>query len=160
MSTIEKIIRIAEVQDVDDIIELLNKVTLDLQEKEINQWKYPWDYEEIMRDIVGKNIYVLLLNGLIVGTFSIRKTDDESFKLMRFSSEYLYRIALLPEMQRKSLGSEIIEYAQKRAKSFYLDCWSGNEKLRQFYSSVGLNYIGDFPEKDYFVSVFKYELKE
>jgi hypothetical protein len=38
----------------------------------------------------------------------------------------------------------------------YLDCWAGNKKLRNFYSNAGFDFIGDFPEEDYMISVFKY----
>jgi RimJ/RimL family protein N-acetyltransferase len=67
----------------------------------------------------------------------------------------------LPEIQGNSLGRDIIDYACKYAErnytAIYLDCYSGNKKLREFYLKSGLDYVGDFPEEDYFVSVFRYE---
>jgi hypothetical protein len=41
-------------------------------------------------------------------------------------------------------------------KTLYLDCWAGNEKLKEFYFNNGFEYVGDFPEEDYFISVFKF----
>ncbi|HEX3047167.1 MAG TPA: GNAT family N-acetyltransferase, partial [Bacillota bacterium] len=78
-------------------------------------------------------------------------------------SLYLYRIAISPLFQGKNIGLEIIAEVKKRSqalnKPVYLDCWAGNEKLRQFYSNAGFEYMGDFPEETYSISVFKYELK-
>ena len=39
--------------------------------------------------------------------------------------------------------------------TIYFDCWAGNNFLRKFYTEVGFEYMGDFPEEDYFVSAFK-----
>ncbi|WP_088012228.1 GNAT family N-acetyltransferase [Gottfriedia acidiceleris] len=41
--------------------------------------------------------------------------------------------------------------------SIYLDCWAGNDKLKQFYQNYGLKQLGDFPENDYYISIFKHE---
>lgn len=74
---------------------------------------------------------------------------------------YIFRIALSPEFQGRRLGIEIIEYAyeysRKQASRLYLGCYYKNKNLCKFYTIAGLKYIGDFPEEDYFVSVFSYE---
>lgn len=154
-------IRLAYIQEKDIIVELLNKVTLFLHEKGINQWIYPWNPDEIGIDIQNKYTYVLIVDGKIVGTFSIKDINEFDFLSIEPQSKYLYRIAILPEYQGKNLGIEIVnyscQYARKLNKTLYLDCWAGNEKLRNFYSSAGFEFIGDFPEEDYMISVFKYK---
>jgi RimJ/RimL family protein N-acetyltransferase len=97
----------------------------------------------------------------IVGTFSLMDIDENfGANFIKSSSIYLYRIAILPEYQGKSIGKEIINHACKYSenvnKSLYLDCFAGNEKLRSFYLKSGFDYCGDFPEEDYSISVFKY----
>ena len=97
----------------------------------------------------------------ILGTFSLKDIDDNfDVNFIKTSSVYLYRIAILPEYQRKSIGKEIINYACGYSKNvnkpLYLDCWVGNEKLRSFYLNSGFNFCGDFSEEDYMISVFKY----
>jgi len=72
-------------------------------------------------------------------------------------SKYLYQIAILPEYQGKGIGKQITTFAQGLADlAVYLDCWAGNEKLKKFYTETGFKYLGDFPEEDYFISIFKY----
>lgn len=154
-------IRLAENSDGNAIIELLNKVTLDLHGKKINQWSYPWDFEEIEIDIKNSNIYVITLDNLILGTFSLKEWDyNKLFHSTALKDLYLYRIAVLPEYQGRNVGVKVIEHAcgisKIMGKELYLDCWAGNIKLKNFYLKAGLEYVGDFSENDYMVSVFRY----
>ena len=53
----------------------------------------------------------------------------------------------------------MMEYSLTLSKKLelllYLDCWAGNDKLKNFYLNNGFKHVGDFPEEDYFISVFK-----
>lgn len=153
-------IRSAEIKDRGSIVCILNKVTLYLHENGINQWCYPWNYYEIEKDIKSGHVYVMTENDLIIGTFSMKDIDNLASLLIEHGSKYLYRVALLPEHQGENLGIKVINYACEYAgsleKALYLDCWAGNEKLRSFYRSAGFVFLGDFPEEDYFISVFKF----
>ncbi|MDV3428373.1 MAG: GNAT family N-acetyltransferase [Bacillota bacterium] len=154
-------IRSAEIKDTDSIVNILNKVTLHLHKKGINQWDYPWSYEKIEKDINSGHVYVISAEDLIIGTFSIKNIDKISIAEIEKGSKYLYRIGILPEYQGKNAGIKIInytfEYSRKLNKSLYLDCWAGNEKLKSFYKNAGFDYLGDFPEGDYFISVFMFK---
>ena len=154
-------IRLAEKDDIGIIVELLNKVTLNLHQKSINQWKYPWHFEEINIEIKNRNVYVITIDKLIVGTFSLKDMDiNEGFHISNPNNLYFYRIAVLPEYQGKNIGIKAINYAleisRNLKRTLYLDCWAGNIKLKNFYSKAGFNYCGDFKEEDYMISVFKY----
>lgn len=152
-------IELADTGRTDEITELLNKVTLNLHEKGINQWTFPWDKDKLRTDIEERHVYVLMENDIVAGTFSMKHIDKFEPVPIESSSMYLYRIAVLPEYQGNNLGMKIMQFAcqasEKLRKSLYLDCWAGNKKLRSFYSGAGLEYLGDFPEEDYMISVFK-----
>ncbi|MCB2296196.1 GNAT family N-acetyltransferase [Clostridium tagluense] len=154
-------IKLAGINNLDTIVELINKVTLHLHENGIKQWTYPCNRSEIEMDIKKRHSYVLLMDDFIVGTFSLKDIKDFDFFLMEPNSKYLYKIAILPEYQGKKLGMEIVNYAcgySRNLKSaLYLDCFAGNKKLRNFYSDAGFDFTGDFPEENYMVSVFKYK---
>jgi len=100
------------------------------------------------------------VNSSIIATFSIKDTDYVNVPLIEAQNNYLYRVAVLPEYFGKSLGLKMVNYAMKLSrqmnKTLYLDCWAGNNKLREFYSGAGFELLGDVPEEDYMVSVFKY----
>jgi len=154
-------IRLARLEDLQQITDVLNRVTLDLQQKNIYQWAYPWDSSEIEHAIKKQEGYVLLLDEKITGTFFISDIHSLSELSIEPGSKYLSKVAILPEFQGKSLGSKIIDFACSLAKNsrktLYLDCWAGNEKLKAFYCNNGLEYRGDFPEEDYLISIFKYD---
>ncbi len=152
-------IRLAELKDSYAITELLNKVTLHLHNKGINQWVFPWNEDIIKDDIKEKLVYVLEVDNLVIGTFSIKDSNDVNVNIICPENKYLYRIAILPEYQGLCLGSKIIkfslDYSRKMNKSLFLDCWAGNSKLKDFYKSEGFDLIGEIPEEGYFISVFK-----
>lgn len=39
-------IRLAKLYELQQLLYILNTVTLDLQQKGIHQWDYPWDHKE------------------------------------------------------------------------------------------------------------------
>lgn len=139
------------------VLFILNEVALDLQNKGIYQWSYPWEEETVKNEI--DDCFVLLLGEKIVGTFFITTVDRLNELPIIAESMYLSKIAVLPEYQGRNLGANIItyacSYAKRREKALYLDCWAGNEKLKAFYSTNGFTYLGDYPEEDYYVSVFR-----
>ncbi|MFC9539862.1 GNAT family N-acetyltransferase [Lysinibacillus sp. NPDC056959] len=153
-------IRLAEIGDLSQLMYILNEATLNLQQKGISQWEYPWDNNKIINQLKNNFLYVLILEEEIIGTFCIYDIENINELLLDDKSKYLSQIAILPKFQGKNIGSAITKFACFLAKgldkTLYLDCWAGNEKLKQFYSRNGLEYMGDFPEEDYFVSIFKY----
>lgn len=140
--------------------EILNKVALHLHKKGINQWDYPWDYNKIEQDIKNGHVYVMAADDLIIGTFLLKNIDDFAALLIDKGSKYQYRVAIVPEHQGANFGTQIInyvfEYSKNLKKPLYLDCWAGNKKLKSFYRNAGFEHLGNFPEEDYFISVFKY----
>lgn len=154
-------IRLSRVEDLKRIVYILNAVTLHLIQKGISQWDYPWEEDKIVNQIKNNFSYVLLANDEIIGAFCINEIDYINELPVDVKSNYLSQIAILPEFQGKNFGSAIINFtcsfSKRLNKALYLDCWAGNEKLKYFYSRNGLEYIGDFPEEDYFTSIFQYK---
>jgi GNAT superfamily N-acetyltransferase len=150
-------IRLAKQGDLKDILNVLNAAVLALHEKGISQWEYPWDEKELVDQM--EFLYVVTVNNQVMGTFGIKDIDCLNEYLVESSSKYLYQIAILPEYQGKGYGPAITswarEYANGMGKPLYLDCWAGNEKLKSFYQENGFDYVGDFPEENYYISVFK-----
>lgn len=152
-------VKLAEKKNINELVKLLNIVTLNLHDKGINQWEYPWDCERIKKDVEEGNTYEIIIGHSMAATFSIKDVKNPRFPVIDKNSMYLYRIALLPSFQGNGTGFRVIKYAMQISRSLnktlYLDCWAENEKLKSFYSNAGFSYCGNFPEKDYMVSVFK-----
>lgn len=154
------VIRLATLDDKGIVLDILNKVTLDLHGKGIQQWEYPWDADKLVSEIKKNYVYVLLKDENIIGTFCIKEIDELSEFKIDSRSNYLSQIAILPYYQGNKLGSVITNFAcayvKEGSKTLYLDCWAGNQKLKDFYLNNGFTYEGDFPEDDYFISIFKF----
>ncbi|WP_409272039.1 GNAT family N-acetyltransferase [Neobacillus sp. SCS-31] len=150
---------VADGENCSDIIALYNEVTLHLYRKGINQWDYPWRADILEDAIERREVFTAGLDGIIVGAFWIVKAANFSALQMEEGSLYLSKIAILPTYQGQGLGKEIVSFtctlAKTAGKPMYLDCWAGNHKLREFYTGCGLEYLGDIPEEDYLISVFK-----
>ena len=151
--------RSASKNDLDSLAALYNQVALALLQKGIQQWSYPFDQEALAMKINFGRIYLLELNQEIVGAFSMSLQEGYPPLKTTETSYYLGEIAVSPVCQGQSLGEKIVDFAINKAKSegvpLTLDCWAGNDKLKQFYMECGLNYLGDFPEEDYSISVFE-----
>lgn len=157
-----KDITVVKAKDLDfiKVRKILNDVTEDLVSKDIYQWDYPCDENTIKNDIDNEKVYMILVDSHPVGTFSIEKLSNlENDFYRKVEGGYLYRVALLPRIQGVGYGKQILEYIKRECinnnYSLYLDCWSGSERLKRFYNKAGLKYIGDFPEKDYSISIFR-----
>ena len=154
-------IRIGTFDDRQTIINILNSTTLDLLEKGIPQWEYPWNEKEILHDMDKNQAFLMFEENQPVGVFFIKEKGSLSSLTLKPGSLYLNQVAILPKYQGKNLGSKITAFAQKMAnqakKDLYVDCWAGNGKLKAFYNRNGFELLGDYPEADYFVSIFKYK---
>lgn len=103
------------------------------------------------------NIYILLNEGNIIGCFCIEKNLDISW-IEEDNASYLSMVCLHPDYQGKGLGKHLIKYALEiSTKIVYLDCWSGNDKLKSFYIENGFKYLKDIKENTYMISIFKKE---
>ncbi|MDY7224183.1 GNAT family N-acetyltransferase [Halalkalibacterium halodurans] len=154
-------IRLAQIKDAERLLIILNETTLDLHKKGISQWKYPWNEHRLVNQIKNNTAYAFVIHGDIIGTFCLETIELIGGQPVEAGSLYLSQIAILPKYQGKSLGSAIIHFASSLAsktnKPLYLDCWSGNERLEDFYVRHGFESIGNFPEEDYLIRVFKYK---
>lgn len=154
------VIRSATLDDLLEVLNILNKAAKDLHIKGIHQWEYPWNDKEIRQQIQSKYLYFLSKNEECIGTFGIRDLHSLSDCVIEPGSKYLFQIAILPEYQGMGYGKVITDwactYAKERNIPLYLDCWAGNDKLKTFYKDNSFQYMGDFSEEDYYISVFKY----
>ncbi|MGD6796003.1 GNAT family N-acetyltransferase [Metabacillus indicus] len=153
-------IRLASRQDLKQVLHVYNQVTADLHEKGINQWEYPWCAEKLLSKIKNHEMYVVVDDSTVIGVFCIEEINQLSGLMMDSDNMYLSQIAILREYQGKGIGLYITKftcsYAMSVKKKIYLDCWAGNEKLKNFYLKAGFDYQGDLPEEDYSISIFSF----
>jgi ribosomal protein S18 acetylase RimI-like enzyme len=155
-------IELAQLDNLSDIVALLNSATKKLLSLNIKQWEYPWDSKVIEEDIVNNFQYIVKNDNKIMAVFSLKDMSNNQWTNDTSNNQmYLYRIAVDPIYQGNNVGHFICDWVQNYSKqnkrNIYLDCWAGNEKLRSFYKDAGFLFVGDYPEDDYFISVFRYD---
>ena len=151
-------IKKATKENLADIVDILNAATQKLLAKGVMQWEYPWDETIIADDIEKGLFYVAENNGDAIGCFGIRPFENNPF-CDDNTGVYFYHLAVHPQYSGGSFSKEMCRFVQDFARengtTVYFDCWAGNEFLKKFYTSTGFEYMGDYPEEDYFVSAFK-----
>jgi len=149
------IIRKALATDIYSLVNLINLTSKNLIEKGINQWEYPCDRRKVEEELEEGLIFMLESHGKIIGSFSIK--DISTFDAIKLNKpvKYLYRVIISPNHQGNKLGNTIIQHLREVSGDIYLDCWAGNHKLKQFYTGNDCIYLGDFPEEDYMISVYR-----
>lgn len=81
-------IRLAKLDDLQQLLYILNTATLDLQQKGIHQWEYPWDNNKIVNQIKNNFLYVLFLDKKIIGTFCINDLNNINEFSVEVKSKY------------------------------------------------------------------------
>ncbi len=152
-------IRKARKNEVENVENVLNEASKNLLDKGIKQWPGKWDEKYIKEEFEKSRVFAVLFGETIAGCFFLKKMKEVDFLQVKQGDLYLYQIAFKPFFQGKGMGLEVINYCRELIKdtelSLYLDCWAGNEKLRNFYGNAGFEFLGNFPEENYFISVFR-----
>ncbi len=132
----------------------------------------PLAIEMVRMSIQGDYAYLLERAGQRVGSVLVDPLDSiypytsaipiVGRGLQRLSAPlwHLHALMLDPSEQGHGLGLAFLEGVKRltmpEGGTITLDCWAGNTKLRDFYQRAGFTHRGDFPVKDYEVSVFSF----
>ena len=111
---------------------------------------------------------MLETSGVVIGSAFAEPITAERFPQIAawdavpdgFPGWFLYGLIVRPEYQRQGWGRTLLDGICRKQKAtapavLVLDCWAGNQKLRQFYREAGFDLHGVFPEADYEIAVFK-----
>lgn len=162
LSTVDSAIQIrpALAQESDAVLDILNRAKDKLLAKGIQQWTSPWKADTIRQSIESGEQFVAIQNGQAVAVFKLSsQSSNRLVEATQPGNLYLIQLAVDPGKQNQGIGKGVIEqilqFAAEHGKTLYLDCWAGNHKLKAFYRGCGLESLGDFPEEDYFITVFR-----
>ena len=86
---------------------------------------------------------------------TVTRTVGESILPWR----YLHSIMLEPDLQGQGVGlkffADAMHHLEPAGGTLFLDCWAGNDKLRDFYHRAGCNLLAVIPKDDYQVALFE-----
>ena len=110
-------IRLAKLSDLDTIKEVYKKVVYDINNvKKINMlWNEEYPSCVLDIDIKNKEMYIVEVDNLSIGCFTITTHEDSGYKSVKWTSKdkksfYLNRLVILPSMQGKGYAKYAIEY--------------------------------------------------
>jgi len=150
-------VRQATLDDFDQMVALINATTKKKIEKNIFQWAHPCDSGLLENEIENGEVYLLIHDNRLVGSYSIKPTDQK-YPIQIEESYHMYRLIVHPFYKRKDITQQIFGYVRKNYRKknhVLLDCWAGNETLCEFYKQHDCTFLGDYPEKDYKISIFQ-----
>ena len=147
-------IELAEITDLDRIMEITKACAIDLISKNIFQWNENYPSKEAFKKDIEKNtLYVFKNKFQITGCISICEDKDEEYEDVEwitkdFKNLYLHRLAVHPEYQKKGIGRSLMDFAEEYAKlngfkSVRLDTFSQNQRNNKFYKSRQYVQLGD-----------------
>jgi len=156
-------IELAEITDLNRIMEITRACAIDLISNNIFQWneKYP-SKEAFKKDIEKNTLYICKNKSRITGCISLCADKDEEYENVEWITEdfknlYLHRLAVHPEYQKKGVGRSLMDFAEEYAKlngfkSVRLDTFSQNPRNNKFYKSRNYVQLGDvfFPMQSEF----------
>lgn len=135
---------IANLEDINSIIELLEKRCIWMENNNIDQWKcnsYTLTFNQnyFKEQINQKRVYVAKINNTVCGVFLL-KYEDPKFWNTYDNAIYIHHLAT--DINYKGLGklmiNKIKEIALKKGISYIrIDCVSKNKKLNDYYNSLG-----------------------
>lgn len=136
----------ASLQHFNDIMRLFEKARLWHGEVGVSPWP-EFDESEVKGNIVDGAVYVLTLNDLVIGTATVFEEDPLIWEDAE-PAFYVHRMATDRAFKGNGLSRVMIGHLAEEAKSvgkasLRLDCWAENEKLKEFYRSLGFKMLHD-----------------
>ena len=163
-------IRIAEITDINSILDITKSCALRMNENKIFQWNDQYPNEEaFINDVKNNELYVYVKNKNIVGCISLCNNMDDVYKTVCWNTKnknnlYVHRLAVHPNFQRQGVGKLLMDFGENYAKknsyiSIRLDTFSKNKRNLKFYESRGYNRLDRifFPKQSEF-PFYCYEL--
>ncbi|OHS97127.1 acetyltransferase [Tritrichomonas foetus] len=154
----EQTIRLAAINDIPSIMEVINDAKALFRSQGSVQWQdddgYP-NENTIQNDINLNQLYVSLINNQIVGTIVITKVEDPWYKDItggKWSSNEPYytihRIAVRKGFYGQHIAYNLVEYAKKLAKenkyaSIRADTMEENKSMRGLLLKCGFAHCGE-----------------
>ncbi len=127
----------------------------------------PLPVEMVQTSASAGHAYVLENDGQPVGSVLVDPVPAASplraqWHLSTLSEPlwFLHALMLEPSVQGRGLGLDFLDGVRRLVTpaggTIFLDCWAGNDKLRDFYRRAGFTFHGVYPFEDYEVAVFFY----
>ncbi|GGI28359.1 GNAT family N-acetyltransferase [Pedobacter mendelii] len=132
--------------DLDTIFQFYD-MAVEHQKKVFNKHWQGFNKELIETEITDSRQYKILVDDEVACIFAITFDDKLIWGNRDKDSIYIHRIVTHPEFRGYSFVKEIIKWAKVFAakngiKFIRMDTWADNDKLLEYYTSCGFDYVG------------------
>ena len=160
-------VRRAERDDIAFIVDLSRRVQEKLTASGSLQQIGPIPRETVEAQVNAGTAHILDRGSRRLGSVFVEPVPVESLRRWKLDDPtlkpwFLHKLMLEPGEQGHCLGAYFLEgikaYIASRQPggTIVLDCWAGNDKLRDFYTRAGFKLHGVFPANGFEVAVFVY----
>lgn len=136
----------SQLSDIDVVFDFYD-MAIAHQKKVFNKHWQGFSRELVQTEIQENRQYKILVNGKTACVFAVSFTDQLIWSIRDHDSIYIHRIVTHPDFRGYSFVKEIIKWAKKYAsendiKYIRMDTWADNEKLLEYYTGCGFEYVG------------------
>lgn len=117
------------------------------QKKVFNKHWQGFSRELVQTEIAENRQYKILVNCEVACVFAVTFNDPLIWGDHDHDSIYIHRIVTHPDFRGYAFVKEIIKWARQYCldndlKYIRMDTWADNEKLLDYYTSCGFEYVG------------------
>ncbi|QNN42199.1 GNAT family N-acetyltransferase [Pedobacter roseus] len=132
--------------DIDTIFEFYD-MAIAHQKKVFNKHWQGFSREMVQTEIDENRQYKILVDGVVACVFAVTFNDQLIWGERDHEAIYIHRIVTHPKFRGYSFVKEIIKWAKVFAadngiKFIRMDTWADNEKLLEYYTACGFDYVG------------------
>lgn len=152
--------------DVDEILEIIEKAKVELKKLGLDQWQKGYPNREVVEnDIKNEFSYVLeeiakkdnksenQISKKIIGTIVLSPEKEEAYSKIEgkwiTNDDYIviHRLAVDSEVKNKGIATKILEFSEKeciknKILSIKTDTHENNEPMKKFLEKNGFSYCG------------------
>ena len=141
--------------DVDRILEIIEKAKIELRQLGLDQWKNGYPNREVIENDVKNGISYVLeeISEKIVGTIVLSPKKEEPYSKIEgkwiTNDDYIviHRLAVDSEIKNKGIATKILEFSEKeciknKILSIKTDTHENNKPMKKFLEKNGFSYCG------------------
>jgi GNAT superfamily N-acetyltransferase len=147
-----RMIRLAEAQDIDHIMRVVEKTILVMRDEDNPQWddEYP-AAAHFLDDVARRTLYVFEADGEIAGFICIDDFEPAEYERVAWHSSgkalVIHRMAVSPDFRGRGVATSLLEFADRLAIDSgvaYLktDTYGKNAKMNALFSRNGFVRVG------------------
>ena len=146
--------RVASVDDLDDILQLVENAIKQMERENIHQWDsiYPTK-EDFSNDIRKNELYIGIINKKIVVVYALNKECDEQYQNGEWqyigdNFNVIHRLCVSPDFQKKGIAHSTLLHIESELdslgiKAIRLDVFCENPYALKLYSNNGYHKVGN-----------------